>query len=431
MNVPFFRNSHVNVCTESSASKLLESFHNCDDWKYRILEDGTAEIVEYNKWDENGPVYADTIPAELDGITVSSIDGIRNDLGVYEPNSGYFGFEGNIDIPDCVRTIKGNPFALCKITGFTVSANHPTLEVIEGFLFNKTEKKLIAAPYHNGTCYIPEGTISIGINAMGLNQIKAYVFPDSLTTLEDYAFGNESIDMPPNIQIKIPNTITHVGNNPAFGMCEFDQFIVDDDHPTLEIYKGGLISKPDHRLIMVSKNAKKYEIPDGTEIIGAYAFCLSRISTLVVPEGVRIIGNQAFTGFNFKSISLPRSIESIGDMRNSLTITKAVFTVVSNTYAYEWARKNQCKTKIIESVSSIQLNTNEVTIKTGKSITVNAKVEPSKAKNKKVEWISTDPSIATVNKGKIKGIGAGSCDIICRALDGSEVEAICHVTVEE
>ncbi len=58
-------------------------------------------------------------------------------------------------------------------------------------------------------------------------------------------------------------------------------------------------------------------------------------------------------------------------------------------------------------------------------------ISPKEATNKKVEWISSDPEIATVNNGRIKGITAGTCDIICRALDGYGAEAVCHVTVTE
>ena len=96
-------------------------------------------------------------------------------------------------------------------------------------------------------------------------------------------------------------------------------------------------------------------------------------------------------------------------------------------------RQNEIKAIISELgtplISEINFGDNtDVAIMKGQTYTCEAQILPLEAV-RDVEWISTDTSVATVNKGTIKGINAGKCDIICRATDGSNVEAVCHVEV--
>ena len=81
-------------------------------------------------------------------------------------------------------------------------------------------------------------------------------------------------------------------------------------------------------------------------------------------------------------------------------------------------------------ITGISISESEAVVYTGKSFTLKTTIEPANAKNKKVEWESSDEQIATVTNGRINGKQNGECDIICRALDGSGVEATCHVIVK-
>lgn len=80
-------------------------------------------------------------------------------------------------------------------------------------------------------------------------------------------------------------------------------------------------------------------------------------------------------------------------------------------------------------VSKITLNEESVSLGKGGTVTLTATVEPKNARNKKVEWSSTDESVATVKDGKVTAKANGACDIVCRAKDDSGVEAVCHVAV--
>ncbi len=84
----------------------------------------------------------------------------------------------------------------------------------------------------------------------------------------------------------------------------------------------------------------------------------------------------------------------------------------------------------IEPVTGVTLDRSELTLVKGKSETLKATVEPSDASNRKVTWISSDPSIATVSaKGIVKAVGEGSAIITVTTVDGG-FTAECEVTVE-
>ncbi len=81
-------------------------------------------------------------------------------------------------------------------------------------------------------------------------------------------------------------------------------------------------------------------------------------------------------------------------------------------------------------VSSIVLSATEATIHEGESLKLDATVSPSDADYPQLAWSSSDEGVATVNPyGRVQAIGAGTCQIVCSAVDGSGVSATCTVTV--
>lgn len=79
--------------------------------------------------------------------------------------------------------------------------------------------------------------------------------------------------------------------------------------------------------------------------------------------------------------------------------------------------------------TSVSFNRTELTVAVRRSERLIADVQPESAFNRKVTWVSSDPSVATVNSsGKITGKKVGSCRIIARDIRGHE--AVCTVYVE-
>lgn len=79
-------------------------------------------------------------------------------------------------------------------------------------------------------------------------------------------------------------------------------------------------------------------------------------------------------------------------------------------------------------VTSITLNKSNVSLATGKSVTLKATIAPSNADDQTVTWSSSNSSVASVVNGKITGIKEGSAVITATA--GSH-QAVCNVSVTQ
>ncbi len=77
-------------------------------------------------------------------------------------------------------------------------------------------------------------------------------------------------------------------------------------------------------------------------------------------------------------------------------------------------------------VESVTLSSSSLDLQIGEEAVLTATVLPSDATDKTVGWQSDDPSVATVNNGRVKAVAAGSATITATA-DGKN--ATCSVTV--
>lgn len=87
------------------------------------------------------------------------------------------------------------------------------------------------------------------------------------------------------------------------------------------------------------------------------------------------------------------------------------------------------KVTVVRTVDSILLNFTERAIKIGEKFTLDASVNPSNATRKKIVWVSSNPSVATITKnGVVEGITGGVTTITAK-IEGEEVTATSKVTV--
>ena len=121
------------VCVGAWALGEEERHRWGEDGTYVLLEDGSVRITRGGTR-MNGP-SEEVIPDELDGHPVVSIS-----AGAYAACRAM----ERVVIPDCVIDVEGNPFTSCAaLRTIEVSPDHPTLALIDGVLFDKTEKRLL------------------------------------------------------------------------------------------------------------------------------------------------------------------------------------------------------------------------------------------------------------------------------------------------
>ncbi len=82
-------------------------------------------------------------------------------------------------------------------------------------------------------------------------------------------------------------------------------------------------------------------------------------------------------------------------------------------------------------VTSLTLDYTSRNVVEGDEFVLTATVLPSDATNTKLEWSSSDESVAVVdNEGKVRVLAAGSCVITVRTTDGSALSATCELHSE-
>jgi len=248
-----------------------------------------------------------------------------------------------VTMPDSLTQMGANPFARCaNLTEIRVSADHPVYEVIDGVLFDKTEKKLICDPYSftavNYT--VPAGTESIGVGAFySCDSLASVTLPEGLESIGDWAFYScYSL-----ASVTLPDSLTQMGANP-FALCaNLTEIRVSADHPVYEVIDGVLFDKTEKKLICYpySFTAVNYTVPAGTESIGVGAFySCDSLASVTLPEGLLSIGEYAFYDCDsLASVTLPESLESIGD-ETFYDCPALTLTVVENSLAHTYAVEN-------------------------------------------------------------------------------------------
>ncbi len=352
------------ICAHSILAE--ENIFQSGLFEYSLLPDGTAEITHYlgssNDAFSVTNFSADSmntvnqiveIPETLDGYQVTSI-GERafwhcvEVKGIQLPNSvtkicdeafAHCNVK-EIELPDSISYVGDNPFHHTPLSTFIVSSNHPYLEIIDGVLFSKPDKRLICYPRTKGLEHyeIPFGTAIIGTRAFeGVSKVLVGVtIPDSVTAIGSYAFyfceklssltlpnsvtsiGNYSFSYCNSISsFTLPDSVSSTGANP-FGGCEnLYTFHISSSHPYLEVIDNILFSKPDNKLVcyLRTNESTVYSIPQGTLTIGEDAFANNKhIETVIIPPSVVSIEKSAFMGcYSLTEANLPASVTHIGD----------------------------------------------------------------------------------------------------------------------
>lgn len=116
------------------------------------------------------------------------------------------------------------------------------------------------------------------------------------------------------------------------------------------------------------------------------------------------------------------------DQKGEVTAVEVGSTTILAKLAGEVA---YCNVTVIEKADGIKLNYSEKVIYKNNTFALKASIEPEGATNRKVTFVSSKPSVATVTgSGTVKGISPGTALITVTSDDGGH-KAICVVIVKE
>jgi len=184
--------------------------------RYIVTEDGAVIITWI--WIDGITELPETITDE-EG-TVLTVTGLGE--------TSVVGNAETMTIPRNILTIDGNPFLhLGGTNAYRVASDHETLATIDGVLFEKASRKLIAYPSGLGGTYaVPDGIIGIGPMAFccvnnSTQRIESITFPDSLRIIGEYSFAANAV-VPVILKAIIPQiTRTNAFFSPLFSIHLF------------------------------------------------------------------------------------------------------------------------------------------------------------------------------------------------------------------
>lgn len=275
-----------------------------DGLGYRVLEDGTVSIVEYD-----GDSIHLVIPETIDGYTVTKI----NDHFILCSSRKYI---ESVALPETLTEIGQNAFLHVPLSSVEIPAN--VKKIGETAFYNNA---LTSVVFH-------EGLEEIGFAAFSKTHIEHLVLPESLKTIGESAFADikelKSITIKnPNMQIgtlaffHLPPPPLMIGYKPStaydyavhFGFPFKD--IRDYDYDWEELPDGTV------KILAYTGQKKDITIPDriaGRSVseIGENAFRDIGASIISIPEGIARIGAYAFAGNDLENISFPSTLVEIG-----------------------------------------------------------------------------------------------------------------------
>lgn len=363
-----------------TSSALADGERQSGAFTYRIKGNGTAAITSY-KWPNSiEDIY---IPRMLDGYTVTEIAAEAFANLTYDSN-GHLARNtidsarewkpeytvGSLVIPDTVTTIGEKAFwglyfqsksitipssvqyigagAFSNIKGveqFTVVSN-PVYASIDGVLYHKPSKALIAIP------------IDIRLESGKLyhqNSEKVYVnlltIPDGVISIADYAFFGMG-DAHPLLLVTIPQTTKHIGNWAFSHSCIATNFIAHEmqigskAYLEPEIVLSETISHIGEGAFYKVGDTTLYHMIDlqATQVteIPSYAFAMTA-SEFKFPSKLQIVGTYAFYDAFLWDSFLPETLVQIkefafskADFGSSLQLAElSKLKVIENSAFYQ------------------------------------------------------------------------------------------------
>ncbi|MBR6089588.1 MAG: leucine-rich repeat domain-containing protein, partial [Anaerolineaceae bacterium] len=316
-----------------------------DGYLYIIKEDGTVEITGYV-----GNGGAISIPEKINEVPVTSIGEHAflynesltevtvpgsvetvNDLAFENCHSlrvirfsegvrsiGY-GFAyccwelQTVSFPDSLTSLGDSPFHGCEQEIIIeMSPGHPYLELVDGVLYSKPDKRLIwyPRPKMTGIFTIPEGTEIIGAQAFGRTFITQIIIPESVHTIREHAFS----DSTSLVSVNIPSQVVEL-DGVFEGCTALRSVTVSKDNPVFEAFIGILFNKVNKTLVYYPPALPDpyYYVPNTVEAIGPSAFENSHLETIFVPGSVHTIGGNAFFHCtNLKSCTISEGVSELG-----------------------------------------------------------------------------------------------------------------------
>ena len=242
-------------------TKDYEWLQVCPQTKTSItIPNGVEYICTYAFW--HSPMTSVKLPESLEQIGARAFKGSSIK---------------SLHIPGKVTYISWDAFDECEnFEGVTVDSSNGRFSADDGVLYSKDKTKIVRCPGKKKSLTLPNTVRTIGEFAFTQTEIESMILPDSVTSIERWAFDQCSALK----SVTLSNNIINIDHS-AFSRCD---------------------------------SLKKITIPAGVKTVGESMFygCTS-LESVNIGYGVEKIENEAFFHCTaLKSVKIPSSVTSIG-----------------------------------------------------------------------------------------------------------------------
>lgn len=308
-------------------------------FSYTMKGNGSAIIVGFDAAaNGNNDIY---VPSQIDGYTVSEIGTeafkyVKCECVVMLPDTittiGEEAFYGSsftmVNIPASVKEIKTDAFShMANIKKMTVDSQNTVYATIDGVLYNKQTKTLVACPYNDRwsrssseiSITIPNGILTIGEGAFSGFDKLTINMPASLLTISDRAFEKAELG-----EVSIPKAVESIGEKSFY----FSYFYMMRNGETV-LYLPASIKKIEKEAFyncsgsITNYDWRNYHYIDlsDTQLVEIPYRAFSNVASenikaVYLPETLKKIGDYAFTGVEVGTrdgLTLPATVEAIGE----------------------------------------------------------------------------------------------------------------------
>ena len=214
-----------------------------------------------------------------------------------------------IILPDTVgANLSGTVFnGMNKLTTIELSSTSKNLKLVDGNLYSYDGKRFIKYMGTSKTFTVPEGVETLVCRCI-TKSMTTLKLPSTLKVIEGWSLASMSgVNL-----LNIPASVTTMY---TYSFHANTKLRVSEGNSTYKSIDDVLIlNKAGTKVIMASKNATTYNIPNTVTEIGKNAFYgCSKITSIIIPDSVTTIGAGAFESCSsLTEITILQSVTSIG-----------------------------------------------------------------------------------------------------------------------
>ena len=274
------------------------AFESCTSLKYVSFGSGIEYILDN--------AFAAT---RIDKIAVPTGTKYIGSSAFYNCNDAVSAY-----IPHTVEYIGENAFYQNGIKAFYCDYNSDYYTVVDGVLFTKDMKRLVAFPRaalekdFDNKYEVPEGVEIISSSAFYYLWFDSLSLPASLKEIEATAFNGMRV-----------SELTINAENPQFKIEDGALYTADGKTLVFYFASGNAdVTLPDGLEVILpyaffERSIKSLTLPSSMDIIEESAFVSCNIGHIALGDGLREIRSYAFDNTTFESIDIGSGVKTMGD----------------------------------------------------------------------------------------------------------------------